>query len=74
MFTGSGQMSLRQFLIPTEVAHDAVTELGELKNVQLKDVCTLLSTVVMLLNDTTVEPYCQSLSMFLSVLYMTRPH
>ncbi|KAG1791176.1 BEACH domain-containing protein [Suillus plorans] len=33
----SGQMSLRQFLILTEVAHDAVAELGELENVQLKD-------------------------------------
>ncbi|KAG1817651.1 uncharacterized protein BJ212DRAFT_1480212 [Suillus subaureus] len=37
MFTGSGQMSLRQFLILTEVAHDAVAELSELENVQLKD-------------------------------------
>ncbi|KAG1804313.1 uncharacterized protein BJ212DRAFT_1545638 [Suillus subaureus] len=33
-----GQMSLRQFLVPTEVAHDAVTELSELENVQLKDI------------------------------------
>lgn len=33
----SEQMSLRQFLIPTEVAHDAVAELGELGNVQFKD-------------------------------------
>jgi V-type H+-transporting ATPase subunit a len=30
-------MSLMQFLIPTEVAHDAVAELGELGNVQFKD-------------------------------------
>lgn len=42
-------MSLRQFLISTEVAHDAVAELGELENVQLKDVRALLSTVVTLL-------------------------
>ncbi|KAG1856496.1 hypothetical protein C8R48DRAFT_674918 [Suillus tomentosus] len=33
-------MNLRQFLIPTEVAHDAVAELSELENVQLKDVFT----------------------------------
>lgn len=33
----SEQMSLMQFLIPTEVAHDAVAELGELGNVQFKD-------------------------------------
>lgn len=33
----SEQMSLMQFLIPTEVAHDTVAELGELGNVQFKD-------------------------------------
>lgn len=31
-------MSLVQFFIPTEVAHDAVSELGELGDVQFKDV------------------------------------
>ncbi|KAG1849181.1 V-type ATPase, V0 complex, 116kDa subunit family [Suillus subalutaceus] len=33
----SEQMSLMQFLIPTEVAHDTVAELGELGNVQFMD-------------------------------------
>ena len=31
-------MSYVQLIIPTEVAHDAVYELGELGNVQFKDV------------------------------------
>ena len=31
-------MSLVQLIIPTEVAHDTVSELGELGNVQFKDV------------------------------------
>jgi hypothetical protein len=36
--TGSEHMSLVQLFIPTEVAHDAVSELGELGDVQFKDV------------------------------------
>lgn len=35
---GSEQMSLVQLFVPTEVAHDTVAELGELGNVQFKDV------------------------------------
>jgi len=31
-------MSLVQLFVPTEVAHDTVYELGELGNVQFKDV------------------------------------
>lgn len=38
--TGSEAMSLVQLFVPTEVAHDAVSELGELGNVQFKDVRT----------------------------------
>ena len=38
MVTGSEAMSLVQLFVPTEVAHDAVSELGELGNVQFKDV------------------------------------
>ena len=34
-------MSLVQLIIPTEVAHDTVSELGELGNVQFKDVTCL---------------------------------
>lgn len=36
-------MSLVQLFVPTEVAHDTVAELGELGNVQFKDVWILLS-------------------------------
>lgn len=36
--SGSEQMSLVQFFVPTEVAHDTVAELGELGNVQFRDV------------------------------------
>ena len=35
---GSEAMSLVQFFVPTEVAHDTVAELGELGNVEFKDV------------------------------------
>ena len=34
-------MSLVQLIIPTEVAHDTVSELGELGDVQFKDVTRL---------------------------------
>jgi hypothetical protein len=32
-------MSLVQLFVPAEVAHDSVAELGELGNVEFKDVC-----------------------------------
>jgi hypothetical protein len=35
---GSEEMSLVQLFVPTEVAHDAVAELGERGNVQFIDV------------------------------------
>jgi vacuolar-type H+-ATPase subunit I/STV1 len=35
-------MSLVQLFVPTEVAHDTVAELGELGNVQFKDVRGML--------------------------------
>ena len=38
-YVGSDAMSLVQLFVPTEVAHDTVSELGELGNVQFKDVC-----------------------------------
>lgn len=34
-------MSLVQLFVPTEVAHDTVAELGELGDVQFKDVSTV---------------------------------
>jgi V-type H+-transporting ATPase subunit a len=37
-------MSLVQLFVPTEVAHDTVAELGELGNVQFKDVRTMSNT------------------------------
>ena len=36
--TGSEAMSLVQLIVPTEVAHDTIAELGELGDVQFKDV------------------------------------
>ena len=39
-YVGSDAMSLVQLFVPTEVAHDTVSELGELGNVQFKDVRT----------------------------------
>lgn len=35
-------MSLVQLFVPTEVAHDTVAELGELGDVQFKDVSTIV--------------------------------
>ena len=47
--TGSEAMSLVQLFVPTEVAHDAVSELGELGNVQFKDVrITFISVFISL--------------------------
>lgn len=38
MLPDSEGMSLVQLIVPTEVAHDTISELGELGNVQFKDV------------------------------------
>jgi hypothetical protein len=35
-------MSFVQFIIPLEVAHDTIAELGQLGNVQFKDVSQLM--------------------------------
>ena len=63
---GSEQMSLVQLIVPTEVAHDTIAELGELGNVEFKDV-SLLSPPFRLLTISLcsyypliVEPQCQS--------------
>jgi hypothetical protein len=40
---GSEAMSLVQLFVPAEVAHDTVAELGELGNVEFKDVRFSLS-------------------------------
>jgi hypothetical protein len=41
-------MSLVQLFVPAEVAHDTVAELGELGNVEFKDVCSLYTSAVSL--------------------------
>jgi vacuolar-type H+-ATPase subunit I/STV1 len=41
-------MSLVQLFVPTEVAHDTVAELGELGNVQFKDVRGMLYSLCLL--------------------------
>ena len=41
---GSEQMSLVQLIVPTEVAHDTIAELGELGNVEFKDVSGIFAT------------------------------
>lgn len=57
-------MSLVQLYIPTEVAHDTVTGLGELGNVQFKDVRTLYFIGGILFNVGAAESYYQSFSTF----------
>ncbi len=43
---GSEEMSLVQLFVPTEVAHDTVAELGELGDMQFKDVSQFLAALV----------------------------
>lgn len=59
-------MSLVQLFVPTEVAHDAVAELGELGNVQFKDV-SRFSLIVVTTNECstaqlnpTINPFQRS--------------
>jgi hypothetical protein len=42
MSSGSEPMSLVQLIIPLEVAHDAITELGQLGDVQFSDVSCIV--------------------------------
>ena len=44
-------MSLVQLIVPTEVAHDTVAELGELGNVQFKDVRISAVLLYLMLTD-----------------------
>ena len=55
-------MSLVQLIVPTEVAHDTIAELGELGNVQFKDVSPLPPYDANILNymNYPAEPRCQS--------------
>ena len=61
-------MSLVQLIVPTEVAHDTIAELGELGNVQFKDVSVLLpingpgghAVDHNVLRPSAVESRCQS--------------
>jgi V-type H+-transporting ATPase subunit a len=60
-------MSLVQLFVPTEVAHDTVAELGELGDVQFKDVslCFLIFTDYDFLSWLPAESQCQSFPTFL---------
>ena len=58
-------MSLVQLYIPTEVAHDTVAGLGELGNVQFKDVCGVCLMGGILLTVRIAKPRCQSFSTFI---------
>lgn len=53
---GSEQMSLVQLFIPTEMAHDTVAELGELGDVQFKDVRRALCQQDTRLTSLLVKP------------------
>ncbi len=55
-------MSLVQLFVPTEVAHDTVAELGELGNVQFKDVGVLTLNPTSWNSPPTAEPQRQSFS------------
>jgi hypothetical protein len=44
-------MSLVQLFVPAEVAHDTVAELGELGNVEFKDVRSPLTSVTLPFSD-----------------------
>lgn len=52
-------MSLVELFVPTEVAHDTVHELGELGNVQFKDV-SLVSMLLLTVEaeSHSVKPRC----------------
>lgn len=60
-------MSLVQLYIPTEVAHDTVAKLGELGNVQFKDVRIIMMLLRCLFTIffSSVEPNRQSIPTFL---------
>jgi hypothetical protein len=59
-------MSLVQLFVPTEVAHDTVSELGELGNVQFKDVCfdIVMTSVERPDRNPTAQPQCKSFPAF----------
>lgn len=46
-------MSLVRLFVPAEVAHDTVSELGELGNVQFKDVCMEMHVLVFIYDKTS---------------------
>jgi len=56
-------MSLVQLFVPAEVAHDTVAELGELGNVEFKDVCPLYVSFFSLTQtlDSAAQPRCEPL-------------
>lgn len=54
--SGSEPMSLVQLFVPTEVAHDAVAELGELGDVQFKDVRRIPGVLWIFLTSSQLNP------------------
>jgi len=57
-------MSLVQLFVPAEVAHDTVAELGELGNVEFKDVSTfhpLFSLFLTHIPHSAAQPECEPL-------------
>jgi hypothetical protein len=57
--SGSEAMSLVQLFVPAEVAHDTVAELGELGNVEFKDVCFHYISAFFSLSPTASTPAAQ---------------
>jgi hypothetical protein len=58
---GSEEMSFVQFIIPLEVAHDTIAELGQLGDVQFKDVSLIIFIIKKwALNNTVVESQYKS--------------
>ena len=53
-------MSLVQLFVPAEVAHDTVAELGELGNVEFRDVCMSPSSLTQTL-DSAAQLRCEPL-------------
>lgn len=54
-------MSLVQLFVPAEVAHDTVAELGELGNVEFKDVSSSYLSLFFLLPNSAAQPQCEPL-------------
>jgi len=63
LLLGSEAMSLVQLFVPAEVAHDTVAELGELGNVEFKDVSSSYLSIYSItqIPDSAAQPQCEPL-------------